>query len=237
MIRFEAIMKLYPNGRGLKDIDLSFGPGVHGVVGRNGAGKTTALKLIMGLLSPDSGRVFVGGRDIAAEGDGHSYRRSIGYFPADDYFFPFLSGRRNLEYLGYLRCGDKKAYATCAAAAEATQELEIESYLDEPFALYSSGMRKKAQLVGSLVGEPDILIWDEPNNGVDIMANIYIRDLLERKRKEGKTVLLSSHVLEFMSGLLDSVAVLDEGRVAVREEPVTSDLQTLFLSAIGRGEA
>ena len=116
---------------------------------------------------------------------------------------------------------------------EAVRALEIEAFMDEPFAGYSSGMKKKAQLVGSLVGDPDILIWDEPNNGVDIMANIYIRDLLERKRREGKTVLLSSHVLEFMNGLLDSVAVLDEGRVAAREEPVTSDLQKLFLSAIG----
>ncbi len=234
MIRFESVAKRYPSGRGLLGVDLEFGPGIHAVIGPNGAGKTTALKLLIGLLAPDEGRVLVDGIDPFREGDGFSFRRSIGYFPSDDYFFPFLSGRRNLRFLGRLRCGDDKAYESCL---EAARQLGIESLLDEGFAAYSAGTRRKAQLVGSLVGDPGILVWDEPNNGVDVMANLYIRALLERKRDEGKTIILSSHVIEFMSGLVDSVTVLDEGRVAARASPAPDDLRGFFLSAVGPGAA
>jgi ABC-type multidrug transport system ATPase subunit len=232
MISFESVEKRYPGGRGLLGADLEFGPGIHGVIGRNGAGKTTALKLVIGLLTPDRGRVTIDGRDPARDGDGWSFRRSIGYFPSEDYFFPFLSGRRNLQYLAYLRCGDKRAYE---ASLDAAEELGIAGLLDESFAGYSAGTKRKAQLVGSLIGDPGILVWDEPNNGLDVMANVYVRALLERMRAEGRTVLLSSHVLEFMNGLLDSVAVLEEGRVAARESPAPLDLSALFLSAVGKG--
>jgi ABC-type multidrug transport system ATPase subunit len=230
MIRFEGVEKRYPSGRGLLGVDLDFGPGIHGLIGRNGAGKTTALKLVIGLLKPDRGRVTIDGLDPSKDGDGWSFRREIGYFPSDDYFFHFLSGRRNLRYLGYLRCGDSRAYEPCLGAAEA---LGIGEVLDESFASYSAGTKRKAQLVGSLVGDPGILVWDEPNNGVDLASNIYIRALLERMRGEGRTVILSSHVLEFMAGLVDSVAILDEGRVVARESPVRSDLSALFLSSLG----
>ncbi len=234
MIRFESVAKRYPSGRGLLGADLEFGAGIHAVIGRNGAGKTTALKLLIGLLEPDEGRILVDGVDPFREGDGCSFRRSIGYFPSDDYFFPFLSGRRNLRLIGRLRCGDDKAYEPCL---ETARELGIEGVLDEVFSSYSAGTKRKAQLVGSLIGDPGILIWDEPNNGVDVMANLYIRELLERKRDEGKTVILSSHVLEFMSGLADTVTVLDEGRVAARASPAPEDLRGFFLSAVGPGAA
>jgi ABC-type multidrug transport system, ATPase component len=231
MIAYESVAKKYSNGRGLSRLDLELGPGVHGIAGRNGAGKTTALKLLIGLLSPDSGRVTIDGRDIG-EGDGYSFRRAIGYCPSEDYFFPYLSGRRNLEYVGYLRRGDKRAYEACLDAVEA---LEIGGLLDEPFSSYSTGTRKKIQLVGSIVGDPEILIWDEPNNGVDLMANIYIRELLARQGRSGKTVLLSSHVLEFMGGLVDSISILEEGSLAARAAPAPENLRSFFLGAIGRG--
>jgi len=80
-------------------------------------------------------------------------------------------------------------------------------------------------------------VWDEPNNGVDVMANMYIRSLLERIRAEGKTIILSSHVIEFMAGLVDSVTVLDEGLVAARACPAPGDLRGFFLSALGPGRA
>jgi ABC-type multidrug transport system ATPase subunit len=231
MIAYESVTKKYSSGRGLSALDLELGCGVHGLVGRNGAGKTTALKLLIGLLSPDSGRVAIDGRSIA-EGDGYSFRRAIGYCPSEDYFFPYLSGRRNLEYVGYLRRGDKRAYEACLETVEA---LEITALLDEPFSSYSAGTRKKAQLVGSLVGDPDILIWDEPDNSVDLMANLYIRELLARLGRSGKTVLLSSHVLEFMGGLVDSISILEEGKLAASAAPAPEDLRSFFLGAIGRG--
>jgi ABC-2 type transport system ATP-binding protein len=233
MIQFDGVVKEYPGGRGLHRLDLAIAPGVNGIVGRNGAGKTTALKLIVGQIRPNAGRVAIDGQVVGSEGGAPLYRRRVGYAPSEDYFFPFLSGRRNLEYLGYLRCGDRGAYKLCAEVAE---ELEIDDFLDEPFSSYSSGIKKKVQLLGSLVGDPEILIWDEPNNGVDLMANLCLRDLLQGWGKAGKTILLSSHVLEFMSGLLDSIAILENGLLVAREAPVPEDLRGLFLSSIGREE-
>jgi ABC-2 type transport system ATP-binding protein len=232
LIALEGLSRIYANGRGVSDIDLELGPGIHGLIGPNGAGKTTIIKLLMGLLVPDAGRVLFDGRDIAREGDGFSWRRDIGYFPAEDYFFEYLSGRQNLEYLGLLKCGDKKAYVS---VARILAQFGIEEYWDEPFAAYSSGMKKKIELAGSLIGEPSILVWDEPTNGVDIMGNLLIRDFLEGCRAAGRVVLLSSHVIEFLDGLIDTLTVIDEGRLRLHASPPPLDLKGAFLEALGRG--
>lgn len=231
MIVLENLRKIFPNGRGVRGVDLEFGPGIHGLLGPNGAGKTTILRLVMGLLVPGEGRVLVDGRDIWEHGGDFSYRRGIGYFPAEGYFFNYLSGRQNLEYLGLLRCGDRDAHR---AVLDVLGEFAIEGYWDGAVSTYSSGMRKKIELAGSLLGSPSTLIWDEPNDGVDIMGNLFLRDYLVRCRDEGKTVILSSHVLEFMDGLLDSLTVLDEGRVCLHAEPAPADLRGAFLGALGR---
>ncbi len=230
MIRLEGLHKTYANGRGVRDISLEFGPGIHGLIGPNGAGKTTVLNLIMGLLGPERGRVLVSGADNWKDSDGFSWRKGIGYFPAEDYFYGFLSGRQNLEYIGLLKAGDRHAYA---GLAEVLAEFGIEDYADEAFSTCSSGMKKKIQLAGSLIGDPRILIWDEPNNGVDLLGNIFLRSYLERSRAAGKVVILSSHVIEFMDGLLDSLTVLKEGVLALHESPPPADLRAAFLEAIG----
>lgn len=231
MIRLENLRKTYPSGRGVRGIDLEFGPGVHGLIGPNGAGKTTILRLIMGLLVPEEGRILVDGRDYRQVGRGFSYRRDIGYFPAEDYFFGFLSGRQNLEYIGLLKCGDKKAYSRIG---DMLSLFGIEEYWEEAFSSYSTGMRKKIQLAAALIGDPQTLIWDEPNNGVDIMGNLFLRDYLQACRGQGKTVILSSHVIEFMDGLLDSLAVIDEGEVRLSLAPAPADLRAAFLQALQR---
>jgi ABC-2 type transport system ATP-binding protein len=231
MIVLENLVKSYPNGRGVRGIDLEFGPGIHGLIGLNGAGKTTILKLIMGILSPNFGRILVDGSDIAqAEGD-VSWRRSIGYFPAEDYFFGFLSGKQNLEYIGLLKCGDKEAWL---GLAEVAAHFGIGEFWDEAFTSLSTGQRKKIELVGSLMGKPSTLIWDEPNNGVDIMGNLFLRDYLGACRARGMTVILSSHVIEFMDGLLDSLTVVDDGEIRLHASPAPADLRSAFLASVNQ---
>lgn len=156
----------------------------------------------------------------------------MGYLPAEDYFYGFLSGRRNLEYIALLKTGNRQAVD---AIGDALEHLGVRDFWEDGFSSYSTGMKKKIQIAASLIGDPETLVWDEPNNGVDLIGNIFLRDLLEGFRAAGKTVMLSSHVIEFLEGLLDSLTVLAEGRIVLHAEPAPSDLRSAFLGALERG--
>jgi ABC-2 type transport system ATP-binding protein len=233
MIRLESVTREFEGGKGVHAVSLELCPGVHGLLGPNGAGKTTLLRLIMQLLVPDSGTIYVNGQDIWSDGIAPGYRRSIGFLPTDDWFFPFLSGKENLEFISKMKTGNPRAYE---ALGEAIEDFGVREFWDRPFGAYSTGMRRRVQIVGALVGDPRILILDEPNDGLDILANVELKRLVRREAAKGKAILISSHVLEFLDGLVDALTVLHEGRVAFDERPFSGDVTEAFLSAIGYRE-
>ena len=236
MIELRGAGKTYVNGKGVFDVSLRLEAGLTGFLGRNGSGKTTTMRLIMGLLAPDRGTVLIDGRDLWQYDHIYTLKRDLGFLPNDDYFFTRLTGRENLEYLSVLKTGTRDAYA---ALERFITELEVDAFIDDPFDSYSTGMKKKVQLVGALIGDPGNILLDEPHNGLDVMANIALNRTLMRLRDEGRTVFVASHVAEVFDTIGDNLVVIDQGRiVAEHAAPFERKPVDLYLDAIGAsGEA
>ena len=228
MIICENLSKLFYDNSGIKDINLTFSQGtIYGIIGYNGSGKTTLLNCIEGLYIPTEG--FVSHNDVKTinEKEFASYRRRIAYLPSDEYLYPRLTCMENIELAAILRTGKKKL---TPETEELIRYLEINTYLQKKFKDCSAGMKKKVQIVISLIGDIDTIIWDEPNNGLDIASNIKIKYLLNNYKSKNKIIIVSSHVIEFLDNFIDHCVLLHEGNIVENEkmENITS-LEKLFL--------
>jgi ABC-2 type transport system ATP-binding protein len=207
VIEVEHASRWYGNVVAVNDISFTVGPGVTGLLGPNGAGKTTLLHMTAGLLAPSAGEVR-----IAGEGTwGHPgiYRR-VGLVPEREAVYPFLTGHEfalvNAREHG-LRDAD-------AAARRAIDLVDLADAADRRVGTYSKGMRQRIKMAAALVHDPPVLILDEPFNGMDPRQRLHMFELLERMAAEGRTVLLSSHILEEVERIAGSVLVIYAGRLA-----------------------
>jgi ABC-type multidrug transport system ATPase subunit len=207
----EHLTKLYDAESGIKDINLQFAPGIiYGIIGYNGAGKTTLLNCIEGLLTPTSGSVTHNVIRTTNEKDFLSYRRKIAFVPTDEYLYPRLTCMENIELAAILRTGKNKPPKE---TNELIRYFEIDKFLHKRFADCSTGMKKKVQIVVSLIGEIDTIIWDEPNDGLDIVSNMKIKTLLTHYKGKNVTILFSCHVIEFLDNFIDHCILLKEGEL------------------------
>ena len=211
MIVCEHLTKLFNADSGIKDVSLRFSPGIiYGVIGYNGAGKTTLLNCIEGLYTPTSG--FVSHNDIKTtdEKEFLPRRRRIAFLPSDDYLYPQLTCMENIELATILRTGKNKLLKE---TEELIRYFEIDKFLNKRFMDCSTGMKKKTQIVAGLIGEIDAVIWDEPNDGLDIISNMKIKNLLKYYKSKNITIFFSSHVIEFLDNFIDHCVLLQEGEV------------------------
>jgi len=204
MVEVQGLGYRYRSGAGIEGIGFR-ASGITGIAGRNGAGKTTLFSCLVGHLERQTGAILVDGRPI------DPLKEAWGYAPSSDYFLPRLTGRQNLEYQSWLKTGTGDAWKRWSPWID---ELELSSHLERPFREYSTGMRKKIQLVNSLVGDPGVLVWDEPHNGVDLVSNAVIGRLMRALGAEGRTLLLSSHVAEVLVSVCESLHILRDGRLS-----------------------
>lgn len=180
---------------------------VFGLLGPNGSGKSTAMKMILGLLRPTGGRAEVCGYRAGTI----SARRQIGFLPENPYFPNFLSGIELVRYYGRLSgMGGRKLETRIAELMELVR-LGGEAG-KRPLRTYSKGMLQRAGLAGALVGDPEVLMLDEPTAGVDPAGSREIRDLILELKERGKTVIFSSHLLEQVEDVADRVIVLHRGK-------------------------
>jgi len=230
MIICEHLTKLFDANSGIKDINVQFSPGIiYGIIGYNGSGKTTLLNCIEGLYIPTSGFVFHDNVKTTDNRDFLSYRRKIAFLPSDDYLYPRLTCMENIELTTILKTGKNKL---SIETEELIRYFEIESFLDKRFMDCSTGMKKKVQIVVSLIGEIDTIIWDEPNDGLDIISNMKIKSLLKQyKIKKNITILFSSHVIEFLNDFVDHCILLHEGNIIENKDMQSiGSLEALFLN-------
>lgn len=205
------VSKTYPGGvTALRDVDLTIDAGqVYGLVGRNGAGKTTLMRILVGLVAPSGGHAAVLGHPAG----GASTGRLVGSLIEAPAYYPHLSGRDNLlllaRYLGHPPAAVDGVLATVGLSERATSR----------FSGYSLGMKQRLGVAGALLGDPPLLILDEPVNGLDPQAMVHVRELLARVRDQGRTVLLSSHLLAELEQVCDRVAILHEGVVVSEGTP------------------
>lgn len=211
MIKLEKLRKSF-NGRPvLRDLSFAAPDGeITGLLGVNGAGKTTTLRTICGVLQPESGSVTID--DETGETGSPQMQQSIGALLDHIGLYARLTVRENLEYFGRLR--GISGQALRSGIDRVISILGLEAVADRPTAGFSQGERMKTALGRAILHSPKNLLLDEPTNGLDILTIRSLRELLKRLRDEGTCVIFSSHVLEEVRALCDTVVVISDGRIA-----------------------
>ena len=205
IVRTHGLTKHYGHTVALRDLDLEVERGeVFGYLGPNGAGKTTTLRLLMGLLRPTSGSAEIDGLDTWRQSV--DVRRRVGYLSGEPALYGKLTGAQHVDYLGHLRGEDGTA-----AAGRYAERLDLD--LTRPARELSKGNRQKLALVLALMSQPTLLVLDEPTGGLDPLAQQEFYAILHEHTADGRSVLLSSHVLSEVQRVADRVGVLREGRL------------------------
>jgi len=206
-IAVDHVSRWYGNVVAVNDISFALGAGVTGLLGPNGAGKSTLLHMMAGLLAPSSGQVAILGQSAWRRPEIY---RSVGLVPEREAVHPYLTGFQFAQYNAQLQ-----ALADPAAAAErAIATVELTDAAHRSIGTYSKGMRQRAKLAGALVHDPQVLLLDEPFNGMDPRQRLHMITLLRSMAAAGRTILFSSHILEEVERLADSILVVYAGRLA-----------------------
>ena len=209
VVRTSGLTKDYGRQRGIVDLDLEILSGeVFGYLGPNGAGKTTTIRLLLDYLRPTRGGATLFGLD--AHRASLAIRRRVGYLPGELRLYDSLSGRELIDYFARLRGGVSRV-----RVADLAQRLDCD--LRREIRTLSSGNRQKVGLIQALMNDPELLIIDEPTNGLDPLVQQTFYELVVEARAAGRTVLLSSHVLPEVERVCDRVAIIREGRLVVVE--------------------
>jgi ABC-2 type transport system ATP-binding protein len=213
VITARNLRKMYGPHLALDDINLDIPPGAVGILGPNGAGKSTLFKCLLGLITTTSGEGTVLGYNIRTEGD--KIRSRIGYMPEYDALDPGLSAVDQVRYAGEL-LGMNPAHAT-RRAHEVLQYVGLKDQRYRKIETYSTGMKQAAKLACALVHDPDVLICDEPTNGLDQRAREFMLQTLRRTVSEGnRSVLMSSHVMDDVQEVCDRIVMIHKGRIVVQ---------------------
>jgi ABC-2 type transport system ATP-binding protein len=194
--------------RALRALDLEIRQGeIFGLLGPNGSGKTTTIKLLLGLLFPTSGKALVFGRDATDV----SKNERIGYLPEESYLYRFLNAEETLDFYG--RLFDMPAKVRRQRASELITLVGLKDHRRRQLKEYSKGMARRIGLAQAMINDPDLIVLDEPTSGLDPIGTREIKDLILRLKAEGKTVLMSSHLLADVQDVCDRIAILHQGEL------------------------
>jgi ABC-2 type transport system ATP-binding protein len=239
-----GLYKYFGSTMAVAGIDLAAGPGeVFGLLGPNGAGKTSTLRMLCGLLTPTHGEIRVAGHDLERERT--AAKASIGYLDEEPIVYPHLTGREFLHLVADLY-GVERGPAREQTIRRLLEILEFSDKVDDLISSYSHGTRQKVGLASVLVHDPQVMLLDEPTNGLDPRAARRVKDLLQELSTRGRTVLISTHILEIAQALCDRVAIMNRGRVVamgtlaeLRAGAGAADatLEDLFLQLTGGPES
>jgi ABC-2 type transport system ATP-binding protein len=216
MLEVKELSKSY---RGLPAIDkVSFrvrAGEIVGYVGPNGSGKSTTVKIVTGLLEPNTGQVLFQGESI--RNNLQAYRASFGYVPEEAHVYTHLSGLEYLQLVGRLR--NMQENLIDLKANRLLSLLGLESWRHSPISLYSKGMKQRVLIAASLLHDPKLLIFDEPLSGLDVVSARLFKDLLQQLAAQGKAILYISHVLEVVELVCHRVIVIAKGKILADAPP------------------
>ena len=209
-VEVRGLTKKYGKITALQELKLDIAKGeIFGLFGPNGAGKSTFISILATICKPTSGDIIVNGCSVCGQPD--RIKKIIGFVPQDIALYPMLSGKDNLDFWAgiYGLRGKLRKERVEEAAAMTRLEGRIRDRVSE----YSGGMKRRLNIAVSLMHHPEIIVMDEPTVGVDIQSRRYILDMLDGLRKQGRTIVFTSHYTDELETLCDRIAVMDKGRL------------------------
>ena len=210
MIEFQHLSKSYLQFDAVKDLSLQVSRGeVFGFLGPNGAGKTTTIRMMMGILVPSSGMVTINGLDCHTARE--QVQRSVGYLPDVPIFYDYLRGREILQFVAEMH-GWTRSDAIARASAM-LRDFGLEDDAQEFAANYSLGMKKKLGLACAMIHEPEVLILDEPINGLDPRSSRDVQERIRNVAAQGRTIFVSTHLLDMADRLCTRIGIIHRGRL------------------------
>ena len=232
MILTEGLGKRYGNKIALSDLNLRVEPGeILGFLGPNGAGKSTTVKILTGLMPAGAGRAVVAGYDIADAP--LEVKKRIGYVPEQPALYDSLTADEYLDVVGCLYHLEPAASKT--RREELLDLFDLSTAKHQRLKEFSKGMRQKVVIASALIHRPDVLILDEPLDGLDANTALVMKELLRKLAAQGKTIMFSSHILEVVERICTRIFIIDKGRYVtdgtaekIRQETGTATLDAAF---------
>ena len=211
VLKLEHVGKSFGSKEVLKDISFNVNSGeIIGYIGSNGAGKSTTIKLILGLIDDYEGDVFVFGEKVNGQSE---YKKRIGYVPEVSDMYDNLTAYEYISFIGMLY-GIEEGKAV-AKAKEMMSVFSIDEAIYGRIHTFSKGMRQKLSIITAMLHNPDILFLDEPLGGIDANSVLVFKEILKNLKEEGKTIFYSSHILEVVEKLSDRILLINEGRIVI----------------------
>ncbi len=224
MINIQNLTKIYPgNVQALREITFEIGPGLFGLVGPNGAGKTSLLRILAGLSQPSAGRVQIWGHDVTTPAGRLAVKAQLGYLPQELGLYPQLTATEFLDYIARLK-GVADQRTRQQQVAEALAQVRLSEVAGRRLKTYSGGMKRRVGIAQALLGQPRLIIVDEPTVGLDPEERVRLRNLLAELATRC-TVLLSTHIIEDISQSCQALAVIAQGQMRFHGSPAALTAQ------------
>ena len=214
MLEVRSLTKYYGPLPALRDVSFVARPGqILGYLGPNGSGKSTTVRMLVGLMEPSNGEILWQGKSIF--NDLPAYRKRLGYVPEEPFLYTHLTAPEYLRLVGGLRGVDDRALETKIERFLNLFGLEDDQY--STLSAFSKGMRQKVLLASALLHNPDLIVLDEPFSGLDVSAALMLRSVIRSLAEEGRTILMSSHVIEVVEQMCTDVVILSDGHVVAHD--------------------
>lgn len=225
ILNIQSLSKSYGKVKALQQLDMTIERGqVHGILGPNGSGKTTTLGIILGVLNADSGNFDWFGNPVL-----HRNLQRIGAILETPNFYPYLSAVKNLEIVRTIKDVDK------SRIDQVLEQVNLAERKNDKFSTYSLGMKQRLAIASALLNEPEILVLDEPTNGLDPQGIAEVRELIMRIAREGTTILIASHLLDEIEKVCSHVTILKRGK-RLFSGPVDEVFATAGMIEIGAAD-
>lgn len=238
MLKVENLTKKFKKATAVDNISFEVNSGeIIGLLGENGAGKTTTLRMLATMLKPTAGNAMIDDYNIIDNPD--KIREKIGIlFGGDVALYDRLTGRENMIYFAKLNgLNDLEANQ---AVNKIANELEMSEYIDRPVGKYSRGMKQKVSLARSIIHQPDVMLFDEPSTGLDVLSSKLIHDFILKCKKDNKAIVFSSHNMYETEKLCDRIIIIHKGKVIakgtieqLKKDYQKDNLEELFIECIG----